>query len=271
MKLVIGDASIDHYVHSGEKYAGGIAANFAAHLKRLGNNDVVLVSAIGTDRYADDFLVRMREEGVDTSHIHQLPGQTSVQKIRISNNQWDYFGFTPGVLEDFYLDEDEWEMVHSAEFLFVPLTDGLKHMFEEVMVKTTVSGIRMTDFSRHADIDGFNHGDIIAMCQHYVDYFDIVVAGGHREHVEDIRSIAHANPDKVFVLTMGAEGSIGFYNGEEHEQGAVPIDELVDTTGCGDAYRAGFITSFLANGKLAPAMLRGAQEAAFVATHMGGF
>lgn len=271
MKIVIGDATIDHYVHSGEKYAGGIATNFAAHLHRLGHDDVVLMAAIGTDRYAEDFLLRIREENVETKYIHKLPGQTSVQKIRISNNQWDYFGFTPGVLEDFYLNENEIEMVQKADFIFLPLTDGLKHLFEQVMVNTTTTALKMTDFSRHADIEGFNHGDIIAMCQHYIEHFDVVIAGGSKEHVEDMRSIAQAHPDKVFVLTMAAEGSIGFYKGTEHMQPALPVKKLVDTTGCGDAYRAGFTTSFLENGELAPAMLRGAQEAALVATHMGAF
>lgn len=270
-KIIIGDATIDHYVHSGEKYAGGIAANFAAHLTRLGHTDISFISAVGNDRYADDFLQRIQEEGVDSEYVHKLPGKTSVQKIRINDQQWEYFGFTAGVLEDFLLSEDELEMVRNAEMVFLPLSDGLKPVFEQVMVETESKGIRMTDFSRHADIPGFGHGDIIAMIQHYIDAFDIVIAGGHQEHLEDMRTIAMANPDKVFVLTMGPEGSIGFHNGHEHLQPAIEIKEMVDTTGCGDAYRAGFINVWLEKQDLSKAMLHGAEEAAVVATHMGAF
>lgn len=271
MKVIIGDATIDHYVHSGEKYAGGIAANFAAHLTRLGHKDVTFVTAVGTDRYAEDFTKRIEEAGVSTEHVHTLQGQTSVQKIRINNDKWEYFGFTPGVLEDFLLTDEEVEMVKNAEMVFLPLSDGLKPIFEQVLLNTETNAVRMTDFSRHADIDGFGHGDIIAMIQHYIDAFDIVIAGGNPEHLEVIRTIAHANPEKVFVLTMGPEGSVGFHDGKEHEEPAAPIQEMVDTTGCGDAYRSGFITVWLEKKDLASAMHQGALEAAEVATHMGAF
>ena len=46
---------------------------------------------------------------------------------------------------------------------------------------------------------------------------------------------------KIAALTCGAQGSVVIGGDESHKVAAEPIDRLVDTTGAGDAYAAGFI------------------------------
>ena len=46
---------------------------------------------------------------------------------------------------------------------------------------------------------------------------------------------------KIAALTCGAEGSVVIGGEESHKVRAEPIDKLVDTTGAGDAYAAGFL------------------------------
>src|SRR3979490_3477947 len=46
---------------------------------------------------------------------------------------------------------------------------------------------------------------------------------------------------KALVLTRGAEGSIIYTDGQRIEIPCVKAAEVVDPTGCGDAYRAGFL------------------------------
>ncbi len=46
---------------------------------------------------------------------------------------------------------------------------------------------------------------------------------------------------KIAALTCGAEGSVVIGGTETHKVAAEPIDRLVDTTGAGDAYAAGFL------------------------------
>jgi sugar/nucleoside kinase (ribokinase family) len=53
---------------------------------------------------------------------------------------------------------------------------------------------------------------------------------------------------KVAALTCGAQGSVVIGGGETHKVSAEPIDKVVDTTGAGDAYAAGFLYG-LANGR----------------------
>jgi len=46
---------------------------------------------------------------------------------------------------------------------------------------------------------------------------------------------------KALILTRGAEGSIIYANGQRIEIPCVKAAEVVDPTGCGDAYRAGLL------------------------------
>jgi adenosine kinase len=51
---------------------------------------------------------------------------------------------------------------------------------------------------------------------------------------------------KALVLTRGAEGSVIYANGKKIDIPCVKAAELVDPTGCGDAYRAGLLYGIVA-------------------------
>lgn len=46
---------------------------------------------------------------------------------------------------------------------------------------------------------------------------------------------------KLFAMTRSEKGSVVVHGDEHVEQAATPVDEVVDTTGAGDAYCAGFL------------------------------
>jgi adenosine kinase len=46
---------------------------------------------------------------------------------------------------------------------------------------------------------------------------------------------------KALVVTLGARGSVIHADGQRHEIPCVEADDVVDPTGCGDAYRAGLL------------------------------
>jgi sugar/nucleoside kinase (ribokinase family) len=74
---------------------------------------------------------------------------------------------------------------------------------------------------------------------------------------------------KIAALTCGAQGSVVIGGGETHKVAAEPIDKVVDTTGAGDAYAAGFLYG-LARGSSLDACGRLASiAAAEVISHYG--
>lgn len=266
----VGDVSIDHYITTGEKYVGGIATNFAVHVHRL-NEPVTLIAAIGDDENGEFFKRRMKEEGLNIENISVLPGATSKQRIRLMGKEREFCGFFSGVLLNYKLQEKEFAAIRNSAAVVTPLTDGLKHVFEQVMKTDCGTTIKAADFSRDADIPGFSHGDIMSMLLHYTQYLDIAFLGGDESMVETTISIAEANPDKIIILTLGPKGSIAFHQGKTFKKPAIWIKNMIDTTGCGDAFRAGFIVTYLKNKNIQDALDFGSKIAAKTATHIGAF
>ncbi len=50
---------------------------------------------------------------------------------------------------------------------------------------------------------------------------------------------------KALIITRGGEGSVIHANGKVHHIPCAKAKEVVDPTGCGDAYRAGLIHGIL--------------------------
>ena len=52
---------------------------------------------------------------------------------------------------------------------------------------------------------------------------------------------------------------------------AVKVDAVIDTTGCGDSYHAGFVCSYMLENDIEKAMRVGSEIAAETLKHYGGF
>jgi sugar/nucleoside kinase (ribokinase family) len=73
----------------------------------------------------------------------------------------------------------------------------------------------------------------------------------------------------TLVITRGAEGAIAVENGKPVEMPAAPVTRIVDTTGAGDLFAAGFITARCRGKSLARCLQVGASAAAEVISHFG--
>jgi sugar/nucleoside kinase (ribokinase family) len=73
----------------------------------------------------------------------------------------------------------------------------------------------------------------------------------------------------VLVATRGADGAIAISGGERAEVSAEPIAKVVDTTGAGDLFAAGFLFGHVRGQPLAACLKLGAICAAEVISHYG--
>lgn len=87
----------------------------------------------------------------------------------------------------------------------------------------------------------------------------------------DFEAGVAALKDKVptLVVTRSADGAIAVRAGERAEVPAEPIEKVVDTTGAGDLFAAGFLYGHVAGEPLERCLRRGAICAAEVISHYG--
>jgi sugar/nucleoside kinase (ribokinase family) len=107
----------------------------------------------------------------------------------------------------------------------------------------------------HVDILFANEAEITALYEEKT--FDAALA-----HVR-------GRPDRFAALTRSAKGSVVVANGEAHAVAAERVAHVVDTTGAGDLYAAGFLYG-LTQGRDLPTCGRiGAIAAAEIISHYG--
>ncbi|MCL6682296.1 adenosine kinase [Sphingomonas alba] len=73
----------------------------------------------------------------------------------------------------------------------------------------------------------------------------------------------------TLVITRGAEGALGLQDGVGVEIPAIPVAEIVDTTGAGDLFAAGFLTAHCRGHDLRKCLETGAIAAAEIISHFG--
>ncbi|MEE4153201.1 MAG: adenosine kinase [Erythrobacter sp.] len=73
----------------------------------------------------------------------------------------------------------------------------------------------------------------------------------------------------VLVATRSAKGAVAFAHGERAEVAAVPVERVIDTTGAGDQFAAGFLSGYARSMPLETCLRRGAIAAAEVISHYG--
>jgi sugar/nucleoside kinase (ribokinase family) len=94
----------------------------------------------------------------------------------------------------------------------------------------------------------------------------LALAGG-----DDVEAALAALAAKVptLVVTRGASGAVAVQRGERAEVAAEPIERIVDTTGAGDLFAAGFLAGQVQGRSLNDSLRMGAIAAAEVIGHYG--
>ncbi len=221
----------------------GTAGGTGVVLSRLGA-DVHSIGAVGIDPIADTLLALLAREGVDTSRVVRKPeAQTSASVLPVRPNgdrpAWHCVGAN-GVLtlEDIDLASvPGLTHVHlgGPEFLGGPAAGELLAQAHALGCTTSVDVLAPGD----PDLLAW-----IADCLPQVDHLlpnDDQVRGftGETDLVAGARALVAAGAGCVAV-TQGARGAVVVTADDACEVPAYAVD-VVDTTGCGDAFSAGFL------------------------------
>jgi sugar/nucleoside kinase (ribokinase family) len=74
---------------------------------------------------------------------------------------------------------------------------------------------------------------------------------------------------RTLVVTRGAEGAVALDNGQRAEVPAAPVERVVDTTGAGDLFAAGFVVARCRGRELEDCLRAGALASAEIISHFG--
>jgi sugar/nucleoside kinase (ribokinase family) len=262
----VGDCGVDHYEPSGERLIGGITANFAHHARRtFGENDeVAVVSCVGDDAAGSTVMASLADSGIKC-HLTVAPGSTPVQRIGIaSDGEKRFLHYDEGVLQHFSFSKAQERIIAEADGVVAPVFLQINALYEALMAIPICGrvAIDFADFREHPDF---------GLLDRYSDRIDVGFFGlslADEPLIDDIARRAREH-GKLLVVTLGPDGSIVFQRGARFECPATPVRHVVDTTGAGDAYAAGFLSRWWRGAGIQESMAHGAALAARVVSRLG--
>ena len=73
----------------------------------------------------------------------------------------------------------------------------------------------------------------------------------------------------LLVITNGKKGSYAYHDSKVYYQKAIVTTKVLDTTGAGDAFTAGFIASYIQTSDIQKSMKAGAEYAVRIIARLG--
>ncbi|MCY4554551.1 MAG: sugar kinase [Candidatus Poribacteria bacterium] len=248
-----------------EIHTGGCANNTALALARLGISAGAM-GKIGTDAFGDLILQALTDNGVDATGVRQdADVSTSFTFVAIASDGERTFYHYIGANGELCEADLNWELIkttkilHIAGALVMPRFDGAP--MATVLREAKRLGI-ITSLDTAYDATG-KWMETLEQCLHHVDIFmPSIVEAQQLTGLSECREIAqflrnHYNIQTI-AIKMGENGSYISTPETELSVPAYPVN-VVDATGAGDAYVAGFLAGIImgwdleATGELASA------------------
>lgn len=214
---------------------GGKAGNVSIALKRLGV-EVVVTGCVGDDLEGAFIKKTLSDEGIDVSHLKTCEGSTGRTTIVVTKDGENTMFNYPGANGKFTPELIDWTLVEEGEVLFIQFGIPADSIFELSSMAKRAGMMVYADTSFPSEIpwDAFS----------YIDYMspnerELLQISGKKDVEKAVKSLFRRGIE-VLLVKMGEKGVKIFEGKNTYEVPAIQA-KVVDTTGAGDAFNAGFI------------------------------
>lgn len=255
---VVGDNCIDRFRPSGMSLIGGNAVNVAVQLALLGEASHYF-GAVGIDQDGARTIDALASGGVDVSAIQQKPGATAYTDIDVLPSGERVFAYEDfGVCAGYRPSASDLTALDGMDHVHIGWMDDAGELRRRLVAKglSVSQDISVNTDPVHLGVEG------------------LTVAFGSAG--EDDATAAHLlerllrEGAKLAVVTRGSRGACASDGIKSCSVEAEPVD-VIDTTGAGDSFIAGFLAAFKSGADIRTSLERGCRTAATTCAHIGGF
>ncbi|OGS42140.1 MAG: hypothetical protein A3K67_01070 [Euryarchaeota archaeon RBG_16_62_10] len=250
-----------------EEHFGGTGANVARIASTLGV-PTALASYVGSD-FPDDFLSALKKSGVDTTDLVKVRGQRTPFIIIISDKEHNQIGFVDqGAMREADRLPIRTHTADSSKFVHIG-TGRPSYMLK--VAKHARKKKKTVGFDPAQELTYVYTAESFKAILEYCDILfanssELELAKSYMNLAEDVELLSYV---KMVVNTRGEEGSRILTEDDEMLVGSIQPDKIVDTTGAGDGFRAGFYAGMNRSLPLEECAWVGAAAASFVVEGMG--
>ena len=251
---------------------GSSSAICAAGLARLGDS-VTLAANVGADVYGDFCIAALARAGVDVSRINRRPDLKTGITVSITSAQDRALVTYLGAISSLRAEDVPETSLAGYRHLHVSsyfLQDGLRSGLRGLFAAARKAGLT-TSLDTGYDPSEVWSRQLIETLEE-VDVFlpnetEIQKISGCTDLLDGLRALD--NGHTLVAGKLGADGCISRHRGEVLQVKAFPVD-VVDTTGAGDSFNAGFLHAWLRGCPLRSCLLLGAACGALSTRGLGG-
>ncbi|EUJ09753.1 sugar kinase, ribokinase [Methylophilaceae bacterium 11] len=226
--------SVAFYVPEMRREFGGTAGNIAYNLQLLEGNPLIMAT-VGED--FTPYAKWLEQNQLNQAHVKSIDHSFTAQAFITTDTEDNQItAFHPGAMV-----ESHQNSVKDTQdvSLAIIAPDGRDGMFQHAR-ECFEAGIPFM-FDPGQGLPMFNGEELL----HFIDMADYLAVNDYESQVIQDKTGLNleqlAAKVKALIVTLGANGSQIYADGQLFEIPCVNADKIVDPTGCGDAYRAGLL------------------------------
>jgi sugar/nucleoside kinase (ribokinase family) len=279
MQLLTAEQADELYAAMGpaREVSGGSAANSMAGIAALGLS-AGFIGQVADDQLGEIFAHDMLSLGVrfETPRMASPP-PTGRCLILVTPDAQRTMNTCPGASHELTTDALDEDLIRSASVTFL---EGYLWGPE----RPRAAMLRAAEIAHSAGrtvaftlSESLCIGDRRAGVQQMIDQGVVDILFGNEDEIRHLTGcgdtpdcIAAIGPKvRTLVMTRGADGALAVENGSAVEIPAAPVDKVVDTTGAGDLFAAGFLSARCRGRDLRGCLEAGSRCAAEIISHFG--
>lgn len=249
---------------------GGSAANVAIGARRLGLQ-TGLIAKIGLDSFGRMIVDELMSEGVDISGVRistTLPTGYSIV-VRDSEGKILIYGFK-GASEDLSIKDIDRELLQNTRYIHIAslrldttleILKSLESMNKPIVSWDPGRVLALSGLSKLKPI--ITLVDIVSVNKREISYIT-----NENDYVKAAEELRRLGP-KIVIVKRGSEGVYVVSDSTIVDIPAFPPEKVVDTTGAGDAFIAGFYSALKRNYSLKEAVEYAAVVASIKVSRLG--
>lgn len=239
---------------------GGKGANQAVIMSALGS-DVSFLGAVGPDGFGQMALAALDDKGISQTDLIHATEPTGIAVIELTQNDNSIVVISGANLS---IRKEHVDKFFQAN----PTLDGVVTQLENNLDSTEYF---LQQAHQRNILTILNPAPAQQITSRWMEFVDILIPNEHEARLifgnMDLDALVSLYPNRM-IITLGDQGAM-YHDG--HQVVEVPAQRitLVDTTGAGDSFVAGFTKEYLQSKNLHAAIQQGIAIASITCEHLG--
>ena len=251
---------------------GGKGANQAVAAARLGGN-VLMMTRVGDDAFADNTISNLENCGVDTRFVERVPGVSSgVAPIMVDRDSHNRILIIPGANKHLLPPDIDAaaDTLRQCKLIVMQLEIPLETIYHTIALANQAGVpdiLNPAPATPDHDLAWACRCDFLVPNETELE----ILTGMPVEDLPQIEAAAHSLFErglKHLIVTLGEKGAL-YMHGDEKHHFTAPTVNAVDTTGAGDAFVGCFAQTLVDSGDISRAIERAIRYASQSVTARG--